>query len=63
MTSRERVALALEHKEADRIPLDLGGSPTTGMQANTVYMLRQALGLDPPGTPVKVIESFRKSVV
>ncbi len=59
MTSRERVALALEHKEADRIPLDLGGSPTTGMQANTVYILRQALGLDPPGTPVKVTEPFQ----
>lgn len=59
MTSRERVALALEHKEGDRIPLDLGGSPTTGMQANAVYILRQALELDPPGTPVKVIEPFQ----
>jgi len=59
MTSRERVALALEHKEADRIPLDLGGSAVTGMQANAVYMLRQALGLDPPGTPIKVTEPFQ----
>lgn len=59
MTSRERVALALAHKEGDRIPLDLGGSPTTGMQANAVYILRQALELDPPGTPVKVIEPFQ----
>jgi len=50
LTSRERVALALSHQEADRVPVDLGGSPTTGMQASAVYQLRQALKLDPPGT-------------
>lgn len=58
MTSRERVNLALNHKEADRIPLDLGGSPTSGMHVTTVYLLRQALKLDPPGAPVKVIEPY-----
>jgi hypothetical protein len=58
-TSRERVNLALAHKEADRVPLDLGGSPTTGMQVSIVYRLRQALKLDPPGTPVKVIEPYQ----
>ena len=59
MTSRERVALALAHQEADRVPLDLGGSATTGMQVSSVYLLRQALGLDPPGTPVKVVEPYQ----
>ena len=59
MTSRERVALALDHREPDRIPLDLGGSAVTGMQASSVYIMRQALGLDPPGTPVKVTEPFQ----
>ncbi len=59
MTSRERVELALEHKEADRVPLDLGASPVTGMHVDTVYRLRQALGLDPPGTPVKVTEPYQ----
>ncbi len=59
MSSRERVSLALSHTEADRIPLDLGGSTTTGMHVDSVYLLRQALGLDPPGTPVKVIEPFQ----
>ena len=29
MTSRERVLAALKHQEADRVPLDLGGYPTT----------------------------------
>jgi hypothetical protein len=59
MNSRERVRLALNHQEADRVPLDLGGCGQTGMHVSTVYALRQALKLDPPGTPVKVIESFQ----
>lgn len=58
-SSRERVNLALSHREADRVPLDLGGSVVTGMQVNTVYQLRQALNLDPPGTPVKVVEPYQ----
>jgi len=59
MTSRQRVELALAHEEADRLPLDLGGSAVTGMHCSTVYKLRQALDLDPPGTPVKVTEPFQ----
>ena len=59
MTSRERVARALNHQEPDHLPLDLGASPTTGMQVSSVYVLRQALKFDPPGTPVKVIEPYQ----
>jgi hypothetical protein len=59
MTSRERVNLALDHKEPDRLPLDLGGTTVTGMHVSAVYLLRQALKLDPPGAPVKVIEPFQ----
>jgi len=59
MSSRERVMLALSRQEPDRVPLDLGGSPTTGMHVSTVYALRQALKLDPPGTPVKVVEPYQ----
>ena len=59
MNSRERVNLALNHQKPDRVPLDLGGSPVTGMHVSSVYKLRQALGLDPPGTPVKVIEPYQ----
>jgi hypothetical protein len=46
----------LAHREADRVPLDLGAGPTTGIHASSLYRVRQALGLDPPGTPVKVSE-------
>ena len=51
--SRQRVDTALAHLEPDMVPLDLGGGPTTGMHVSAVYRLRQALGLDAPGTPVK----------
>jgi hypothetical protein len=59
VTSRERVNLALNHQEPDRLPIDLGGGPVTGIHVDQVYLLRQALGLDRPGTPVKVIEPFQ----
>jgi hypothetical protein len=59
MTSRERVRLALDHQEPDKVPLDLGGCVTSGMQISSVYLLRQALGLDEPGTPVKLVEPYQ----
>ena len=46
MTSRQRVELALNHEEPDRVPVDLGGSVVTGMHVSTVYAVRQKLGLD-----------------
>lgn len=45
MTSFERVKLALEHKEADKIPFDLGGSVLTGINKVAYQNLRQYLGL------------------
>jgi hypothetical protein len=59
MNSRQRVTLALNHQEPDRIPVDFGGSLGTGMHCSIIYQLRQKLGLDKPGTPVKVIEPYQ----
>ncbi len=59
MNSRERVEAALDHRQPDRVPLDLGASPVTGMHVSSVYVLRQAFGLDVPGTPVKVTEPYQ----
>jgi len=59
MNSRQRVEAALNHQTPDRVPLDLGGSAVTGMHVSCVYKLRQALRLDPPGTPVKVNEPYQ----
>lgn len=59
MNSRQRVVAALRHEQPDRVPLDLGASPVTGMHVSSVYLLRQALRLDQPGTPVKVTEPYQ----
>jgi len=59
MNSRERVTNTLNHQQPDRIPLDLGASPTTGIHVSSVYLLRQALKLDPPGAAVKVVEPYQ----
>ena len=59
MNSRQRIDAALNHRQPDRVPLDLGGSAVTGMTVSSVYKLRQALKLDPPGTPVKVPEPYQ----
>ena len=59
MTSRERVELALAHPSPTAFRSTSAPRPTTGMHVDSVYLLRQALGLDPPGTPVKVAEPFQ----
>jgi uroporphyrinogen decarboxylase len=50
MTSRERVLRALNHEEADRVPLDFGAFRSSGIHAGTYRRLRQHLGLE-PGRP------------
>ena len=45
LTSRERVRIALDHREADRVPIDLGSSPVTGIAASTYEMLKRELGI------------------
>ena len=43
-TSRERVAAALDHREADRVPIDVGGSRVSGISAIAYNNLLKALG-------------------
>lgn len=59
MNSRQRVEAALNHRQPDLVPLDLGASAVTGMHVSSVYHLRQTLGLDSVGTPVKVTEPYQ----
>ena len=44
MNSRERVLAALEHREPDRIPFDLGSTKVTGMTRNAYLNLARHLG-------------------
>lgn len=45
MTPRERVIKALNHEQPDRIPLDLGGTESSGMTGIAYNRLRSYLGL------------------
>jgi len=54
MISRERILAAINHKQTDRVPIDLGGSVTTGIQASALHKLRKSLGLE--DSIVKVYE-------
>ena len=57
MTSRERVRSAINHQTPDRVPIDFGSTPVTGIHVSTYARLRKALGL--PEKPVKVIEPMQ----
>ena len=57
MTSRERVRAALDHREPDRIPVDFGSTPVTGIHVSVVAGLREHFGLD--RHPVRVWEPFQ----
>jgi len=46
MTSRERVWKAINHQEPDMIPIDIGGTKSTGMHADTFCMIGKELGID-----------------
>jgi len=48
MTSRERVLAAINHKEADRLPIDLGGTAATDILAKPYYDLLKLLNVDKP---------------
>ncbi len=54
MLSRERLLTALDHREPDRVPIDLGASLVTGINAVTYRRLKEYLGLD--GEPVRVAD-------
>ena len=59
MTSRQRVLSVLSYQQVDRVPVDLGGTLGTGAHVSVIANLRQALGLDAPGAPVKVVEPYQ----
>jgi uroporphyrinogen decarboxylase len=45
MTSRERVLAAIHHQEPDRVPIDLGATPSSGISTIAYHNLKQHLGL------------------
>lgn len=57
MTSRERILAAINHREPDYVPLDLGSTGQTGINASTLYKLRKAYGLKEH--PVRICEPYQ----
>jgi uroporphyrinogen decarboxylase len=45
MTPRERIVAAVEHREPDRVPIDLGSTPVTSITKTAYLALREHLGL------------------
>ncbi len=52
MTSEERVKLALQHQEPDRIPLDFGATLLTGIHVNAYKNLLHYLGIEKTEFPI-----------
>ncbi|MEM0219892.1 MAG: uroporphyrinogen decarboxylase family protein [Thermoproteota archaeon] len=46
MNPRERVLIALKHEEPDRVPIDLGSMPSTGIMAIAYSRLKKYLGIN-----------------
>ena len=46
MTSRERILAAINHQEPDKVPIDLGATPSSGISAIAYGNLKRHLGID-----------------
>ncbi|HNR32295.1 MAG TPA: uroporphyrinogen decarboxylase family protein, partial [Candidatus Hydrogenedentes bacterium] len=61
MTSRERVLAALNHRDPDRVPVDLSGHRSSGIAAMVYPKLRAALGLPPK--PIRVYDPVQQLAI
>jgi len=57
MTGKERLQTVLSHREADRIALDFGATPVTGIHVKMIAEFRRHYGLEE--RPVKVADPFQ----
>ncbi len=56
MTSRERVLAAVNFREADRVPIDLGGTRASGINAVVYDRLKRRMGI---ATPTKIHDAMQ----
>jgi uroporphyrinogen-III decarboxylase len=57
MNSKERVLTTLNHQQPDRIAVDFGGTPVTGIHVLAIENIRKHFGLDQK--PIRVIEPYQ----
>ena len=60
MNSRERILSALQHKEPDKIPVDLGGMDSTGIVGIAYNRLKKYLGID--GGKTQIFDPYQQVV-
>jgi uroporphyrinogen decarboxylase len=58
MNSRERVQHALDHREPDRVPVDLGATIVTSIAKQSYVALREYLGL--PAREIKMLDHVQQ---
>ena len=58
MLARERVLMALNHEEPDRVPIDLGSTPVTSICRNAYADLLARLGL--PGREIQIVDMIQQ---
>jgi len=61
MTPRDRILAALDHRETDRIPIDLSGHRSSGIAAMAYARLRDFLGL--PRRPLRVYDPIQQLAI
>lgn len=61
MNSRERVLAALNHRESDRVPIDLSGHRSSGIAALAYPKLRAYLGLE--ARPIRVYDVVQQLAI
>ena len=61
MTGRQRILAALNHREPDCVPIDLGAYRSSGISAIAYPRLRAALGLEP--RPVYVYDPVQQLAI
>lgn len=61
MTSRERVLTSLNHRQPDRVPIDLSGHRSSGIAAIVYARLRRHLGL--PAKPIRVYDPVQQLAI
>ncbi|MHB9006325.1 MAG: uroporphyrinogen decarboxylase family protein [Limisphaerales bacterium] len=61
MTSRERILTALDHREPDRVPVDLSGHRSSGIAGIAYAKLRRHLGL--PERPIRIYDPVQQLAI
>lgn len=59
MNSRERLQAALDHRQPDRVPVDIGATFVTGIHVSALARLRRVVLGDQPGHRIRVCEPYQ----